>query len=227
MDNSRTQHRPSKASTNSTLNPQNHPMRTALTNILPFRLVLPVTTVSSALTYRYVKHPARKTLTGSRSRAWTSSLTKVFRPRAQHTCTAGAQTTPGFPPSHICTCCSFHPEGPSSHFPSVNSYSPFLDRKSHPLSQSHQSLCSVASTTPRVTSVTTPATVTVRLCLCFPRAGPGLLPPSLCALSRPHLTERGRSGGCSTEAWLPALLTARHSRARSHGQGESLTTLVS
>lgn len=102
-----------------------------------------------------------------------------------------------FPPLHICRCCSFHLEGPSFHFPSVNSYSSFLDRKSHLSGQSHQSLplCGLLQQCPELPHHKT-VIVTVQLCLCLPR---GQLPHSWAqpqvpkpGLNRPHSTEAGQ-----------------------------------
>ena len=55
---------------------------------------------------------------GSHSRVWTGNGTKILP------LPTVLQTSPGSPPSQTCTCCSFHPEGPSSHSPSVNPYRP-------------------------------------------------------------------------------------------------------
>jgi hypothetical protein len=79
------------------------------------------------------KEPARKTLTRGPSQGprQATHLPSITQP------TQGSST---FPPSRICTCCFFRTEGPSSHSPSVNSYSVFPTRKSHPSGQSRQSL---------------------------------------------------------------------------------------
>lgn len=80
------------------------------------------------------------------------------------------------------------PEGPSSHSPSVTSYSSFLDRKSHPSSQSHQclALCGPLQL-PKLPPSQHTGIVTVRFCLCPPpppgtgptsRAGPRTDDPS-------------------------------------------------
>lgn len=107
------------------------------------------------------------------------------------------------------------PEGPSSHSPSVTSYSSFLDRKSHPSSQSHQCLplCGPLQL-PKLPRSQHAGIVTPLYPLQGPAPPPGqglgLMPPPRCpapgslpALSRLHLTEAGPSGGCSREAPLP------------------------
>lgn len=125
------------------------------------------------------------------------------------------------------------PEGPSSHSPYVTSYSSFLDRKSHPASQSHQCLvlCGPLQL-PKLPPSQHTGIVTVRFCLCPPLQGPapppgqglGLMTPprspvlgALPALSRIHLTEAGPSGGCSREAPLPG----RSHKKPEAGEGRS------
>lgn len=94
-----------------------------------------------------------------------------------------------FPPLHICRCCSFHSEGSSFHFPSVNSYSSFLDRKSHLSGQSHQSLplCGLLQQCPELPHHKT-VIVTVQWCLCLPR---GQLPHSGPSPKFPSLASAG------------------------------------
>lgn len=71
--------------------------------------------------------------------------------------------SPGSPPSETCTCCSFRPEGPFSHSPSVKPYRPPRQREPR---RSHRPLLGC----PRALNylITTPLIVTVRRGLCVP-----------------------------------------------------------
>jgi hypothetical protein len=78
-------------------------------------------------------------------RPWTAAPAKPFHPCPLNTSTHSILAPSVFPPSHICTRCFFHLESSSSHSPSVNSHSAFLDRKvTHPAgltSLSHSAAC--------------------------------------------------------------------------------------
>lgn len=120
---------------------------------------------------------------------------------------------------HLCACPGPSPGKALFPPPSVNSHTPFLDRKPHPRSPSHQCLAPGPPVAPQLTSFPGLVIVTVPLCPSLPGLVPlpGRPAPGSQPCPRQAVPPRmGPSGGCPTEVPPKAQLT----RSPSPGAGE-------